>query len=54
MRTIAPAISSFFSTSASDLGAAGAASLISVLPVLIVYVILQRYFIKGMVAGSEK
>lgn len=54
MRTIAPAISSFFATSSSDLGAAAAASLISVLPVLVVYLVLQRYFIKGMVAGYEK
>ncbi|MFC4138106.1 MULTISPECIES: carbohydrate ABC transporter permease [unclassified Microbacterium] len=54
MRTIAPSIGSFFATSSSDLGAAAAASLISVLPVLVVYLVLQRYFIKGMVAGSEK
>lgn len=54
MRTIAPSISTFFATSSSDLGAAAAASLISVLPVLIAYLLLQRYFIKGMVAGSEK
>ena len=54
MRTIAPAISSFFASSSSDLGAAAAASLLSVLPVLLVYLVLQRYFIKGMVAGYEK
>lgn len=54
MRTIAPAISSFFASSSSDLGAAAAASLLSVLPVLVVYLVLQRYFIKGMVAGYEK
>ncbi|REJ04085.1 carbohydrate ABC transporter permease [Microbacterium bovistercoris] len=54
LRTIAPAIGTFFATSSSDLGAAAAASLISVLPVLVVYLVLQRYFIKGMVAGSEK
>lgn len=54
LRTIAPAIGTFFATSSSDLGAAAAASLISVLPVLVVYLLLQRYFIKGMVAGSEK
>lgn len=54
LRTIAPAIGSFFATSSSDLGAAAAASLISVLPVLVAYLVLQRYFIKGMVAGSEK
>lgn len=54
MRTIAPSIGTFFSASASDLGAAAAASLLSVLPVLLAYLVLQRYFIKGMVAGSEK
>jgi raffinose/stachyose/melibiose transport system permease protein len=54
VRTIAPSISSFFSTQSSNLGSAAAASLIAVLPVLIVYLVLQRYFIKGMVAGAEK
>lgn len=54
MRTIAPAIGTFFASSGSDLGAAAAASLMSVLPVLAVYLVLQRYFIKGMVAGAEK
>ena len=54
MRTIAPATATFFSTTSSDVGAAAAASLLSALPVLIVYLVLQRYFIKGMVAGSEK
>lgn len=54
MRTIAPAIGTFFASSGSDLGAAAAAALISVIPVLAVYLMLQRYFIKGMVAGAEK
>ncbi len=54
LRTIAPAIGTFFASSGSDLGAAAAASLMSVIPVLAVYVVLQRYFIKGMVAGAEK
>lgn len=54
MRTIAPATATFFSTTSSDVGAAAAASLLSALPVLIVYLVLQKYFIRGMVAGSEK
>lgn len=54
MRTIAPATATFFSSTSSDVGAAAAASLLSVLPVLVVYLVLQKYFIKGMVAGSEK
>lgn len=54
VRTIAPAISTFFSSSGSDLGPAAAAALISVVPVLVAYLALQRYFIKGMVAGAVK
>lgn len=54
MRTIAPATATFFSSTSSDVGAAAAASLLSVLPVLVAYLVLQKYFIKGMVAGSEK
>lgn len=53
-RTIAPAISAFFSVQSSNLGAASAASLLAVLPILVVYLFLQKYFIKGMVAGAEK
>jgi raffinose/stachyose/melibiose transport system permease protein len=54
MQTIAPAIGSFFSQQSSNLGAAAAASLIAVIPVLVAYLFLQKYFIKGMVAGAEK
>lgn len=53
-RTIAPAVASYFSTQASNPGAASAASLLSVIPVLIAYLFLQRNFIKGMVAGAMK
>ena len=54
VRTIAPAIASFFSQSANNLGAAAAASLIAVIPVLVAYLFLQQYFIHGMIAGAEK
>lgn len=54
VRTIAPTIGTFFAGQGSNLGAAAAASLISVVPVLVAYLVLQRYFIKGMVAGAEK
>lgn len=53
-RTIAPAISAFFSQYGSNLGAAAAASLLGMLPVLAAYLFLQKYFIKGMVAGAER
>jgi len=54
VKTIAPAIGSFFSTQSSNLGAAAAASIMGVVPVLVAYLFLQRYFIRGMVAGAEK
>lgn len=54
VRTTAPAIATFFASQGSNLGAAAAASLLSVVPLLVAYLVLQRYFIKGMVAGSEK
>ena len=53
-RTIAPAVASFFAAQGSNPGAAAAASLLSVVPVLLAYVFLQRNFIKGMVAGAMK
>lgn len=54
MQTIAPAIGSFFSMQGSNLGAAAAASLMAVVPVLVAYLFLQQFFMKGMVAGAEK
>lgn len=53
-RMIAPSISTFFSATGSNFGAAAAASLLAVAPVLIAYLFLQRQFISGMVAGAEK
>lgn len=54
IQTIAPAIASFFSYQSDNLGAAAAASLFAVVPVIIAYLFLQNYFISGMVAGAEK
>lgn len=55
VRTVAPAVGAFFSQQgSSNLGAAAAASLMALTPVLIAYLFLQKYFMKGMVAGAEK
>ncbi|WP_159500453.1 carbohydrate ABC transporter permease [Microbacterium sp. 18062] len=54
MRTLAPAIASFFGAQGSNVNAAVAAALLGVLPVLVAYVFLQRYFMKGMLDGAEK
>ncbi|PJJ72085.1 raffinose/stachyose/melibiose transport system permease protein [Diaminobutyricimonas aerilata] len=52
-QTIAPAIASFFSIQSSNLPAATAASLIAVVPVVVAYLFLQKYFVRGLV-GAEK
>lgn len=54
VRTIAPSIASFFSAESANLGAASAASLLAVVPVVFAYLFLQKYFIAGMVAGAER
>lgn len=52
-RMIAPAIASFFSASSNNLPAAAAAALIAVVPVVVIYLFLQKYFVRGLV-GAEK
>lgn len=54
LKTLTVAIQSLFSAQASDYNTAMAAVVISVLPVAILFLSLQKYFIKGMTAGSVK
>lgn len=54
VRTLAPAAASFFGTQGNNIGAAAAAALIGLLPILIAYLFLQKYFVKGALAGAEK
>ncbi|MGI6786633.1 MAG: carbohydrate ABC transporter permease [Gleimia sp.] len=54
MRTLAPAIASFFGAAGANVNAAIAASFIGVLPVLFAYLFLQKYFMNGMLAGAVK
>ena len=54
MNTVTLAISSFFSQTTSNLHAASAAALLAILPVVIVFLFLQKYFIKGMVDSAIK
>ncbi|MDY7041289.1 MAG: carbohydrate ABC transporter permease [Chloroflexota bacterium] len=53
-RTLPIAIANFHGTHASDWGLVFAGSLIAIVPVLIVFVLLQKYFIKGLTAGAIK
>lgn len=54
VRTTAPALATFFASQGGNLNAAAAGALLTVVPVLIAFLLLQRQFIKGMVAGAEK
>lgn len=54
MKTITLAIASFFSHSSSNMNAAAAAALIAILPVVVLYLVLQKYFVKGMVDSAIK
>ncbi|MGH4037353.1 MAG: carbohydrate ABC transporter permease [Sphaerochaeta sp.] len=54
MKTVTVAISSFFSQESANLNAAAAASLVVIFPVIILFLALQKYFIKGMVDSAIK
>jgi len=54
MRVITLAVASFFQLSGSSPNTAAAAALMGIIPVVILYIILQKYFIKGMVDGAIK
>jgi len=54
LRTITLAMQLLFSHQASDYTTAMAAIIISVLPVTILFVSLQKYFVQGMTAGALK
>jgi raffinose/stachyose/melibiose transport system permease protein len=54
MRTITVALSSFFGQYTSNVGWVAAGSLMGALPMTIVYLFLQRYFISGLSSGAVK
>lgn len=54
VRTLTLAVSSFFSQTQNNINAAAAGALIAVLPMILLFVSLQKYFIKGMVDGAVK
>lgn len=54
MNTVTLSIASFFSQTYSDLNAASASAMIAILPVVILFLCLQKYFIQGMIDSSIK
>jgi multiple sugar transport system permease protein len=53
-RTLPVAIATFQGVHTTNWGLVFAASLIAIVPVLIMFISLQKYFVKGMVAGAVK
>lgn len=54
MRTITLVIKTFFSAVSNDYGAAAATAVIGMLPLIIVYLCLQKYFIQGQIDSAIK
>jgi raffinose/stachyose/melibiose transport system permease protein len=54
MHTLTVALASFFGQNTSQLGLVGAAALIASLPMIFLFLFLQRFFIEGLAAGSVK
>ncbi|MDF2613759.1 MAG: maltose transporter permease [Clostridia bacterium] len=54
IKTITLTISSFFSQNSNNVNAAAAAALMGILPVILLFLSLQKYFIKGMVDSAIK
>ena len=52
--TIPIATQSFYGTYSTDIGLVMAALLLAMLPILILYVFLQRYIVKGVTSGAVK
>ncbi len=53
-RTVPLAIASYFSQTTSNINAAAAAALMAILPPVLAFLFLQKYFIKGMVDSAIK
>lgn len=54
MRTITLVIKTYFSAVSNDYGGAAATAVIGMLPLVVVYLFLQKYFIQGTVDSAVK
>lgn len=54
LKTLTVAIQSLFSATSSDYSTAMAAIVLSVVPIAVLFLTLQKYFIKGMTVGAVK
>jgi raffinose/stachyose/melibiose transport system permease protein len=54
LKTLTVAMQTLFSQQSNDYTSAMAAIVISLLPICILFIALQKYFIKGMTVGAVK
>ncbi|WP_139892377.1 carbohydrate ABC transporter permease [Bacillus sp. D386] len=54
VKTLTVALSSFFGQNSSRLNLVAAASIMAVIPMVILFLVLQKHFVKGLAAGSIK
>lgn len=54
VKTVTLAIAGFFSADAANMNGAAAAAFIGILPVIVLFLFLQKYFIQGMVDSAVK
>jgi raffinose/stachyose/melibiose transport system permease protein len=54
MQVLTLSIASFFGISGADPHIAAAGALIAIAPMVLVYLLLQKYFVKGMIEGAVK
>ncbi|WP_163539812.1 carbohydrate ABC transporter permease [Gracilibacillus sp. YIM 98692] len=54
VQTMTVALSSFFGENANNLNLVAAAAIIAMMPMVILFLFLQKYFIKGLASGSVK
>ena len=54
LKTVTMVISSYFSQATSELNVAAAAAMCAVLPLVAVFIVLQKYFVQGMVDSALK
>ena len=54
IKTVTQTIGSFFSQNSSNMNAAAATALLGILPILVLFIFLQKYFIKGMIDSAIK
>lgn len=54
MFTVTQVIQGFFSTTSSDYGGAAAVAILGMLPVVVLYLFLQKYFVKGAIDSAVK